>query len=237
MITNLADFYRSKAWEAFIRVLAAERTDENGLIICEHCGKPIIYKYDRIAHHKTHLTLANVNDAAIALNPDNIALVHHKCHNEIHERFGFAQPRAPRCKKVYLVHGSPCSGKRTYVDSVMGPGDIRLDLDDIWACISRQDAAGTFCRDERLRHNVFRVRDCMLDMVKTRYGEWNNAYIIGGYPRLMERERMAALYGAEMVHIDTPREVCIERAKQRPKEWAAYIKDYWETYQEGGERA
>lgn len=42
MITNLADFYRSKAWEAFIRVLAAERTDENGLIICEHCGKPII---------------------------------------------------------------------------------------------------------------------------------------------------------------------------------------------------
>ena len=77
----------------------------------------------------------------------------------------------------------------------------------------------------------------MLDMVKTRYGEWNNAYIIGGYPRLMERERMAALYGAEMVHIDTPREVCIERAKQRPKEWAAYINDYWETYQEGGERA
>lgn len=102
MITNLADFYRSKAWEAFIRVLAAERTDENGLIICEHCGKPIIYKYDRIAHHKTHLTLANVNDAAIALNPDNIALVHHKCHNEIHERFGFAQPRAPRCKRCTL---------------------------------------------------------------------------------------------------------------------------------------
>ena len=107
MITNLADFYRSKAWESFIRCLAAERLDENGVLWCEHCGHPIIYKYDRIAHHcKTFLTLSNVNDAAIALNPENIAFVHHRCHNEIHERFGFEKTRAPRIKKVYLIHGT-----------------------------------------------------------------------------------------------------------------------------------
>ncbi len=232
MITNLADFYRSKAWEAFIRVLAAERADENGVIWCAHCGKPIIYKYDRIAHHcNTFLTLANVNDAAIALNPENIAFVHHKCHNEIHERFGFAKPQAPRIKKVYLIHGSPCSGKSTYAAGVAGPGDIILDLDSIWGCISAQGTDGHFCRDERLRHNVFRLRDCMLDMIKTRYGEWNNAYIIGGYPRIMERERMISLYGAELIHIDTPQEICLQRAEQRPKEWAGYVKDYWEAFQ------
>lgn len=231
MITNLADFYRSKAWEAFIRVLADERADENGVIWCEHCGQPIILKYDRIAHHKKHLTLSNVNDATIALNPENIALVHHKCHNEIHERFGFAQPRAPRCKKVYLIHGSPCSGKSTYAASVSGPGDIILDMDAIWACISAQDSGGHFCRDERLRHNVFKIRDCMLDMIKTRYGEWANAYIIGGYPRIMERERMATLYGAEIIHIDTPKEICLQRASQRPKEWAGFIENYWDTFQ------
>ena len=231
MITNLADFYRSKAWEAFIRVLADERADENGVIWCEHCSQPIILKYDRIAHHKKHLTLSNVNDATIALNPENIALVHHKCHNEIHERFGFAQPRAPRCKKVYLIHGSPCSGKSTYAASVAGPGDIILDMDAIWACISAQDSGGHFCRDERLRHNVFKIRDCMLDMIKTRYGEWANAYIIGGYPRIMERERMATLYGAEIIHIDTPKEICLQRASQRPKEWAGFIENYWDTFQ------
>ena len=231
MITNLADFYRSKAWEAFIRVLADERADESGVIWCEHCGQPIIYKYDRIAHHKTHLTLSNVNDATIALNPENIALVHHKCHNEIHERFGFEKPRAPRCKKVYLIHGSPCSGKSTYAASVAGPGDLLLDMDAIWACISAQDSGGHFCRDERLRHNVFKMRDCMLDMIKTRYGEWCNAYIIGGYPRIMERERLASLYGAEIIHIDTPKEICLQRAAQRPKEWAGFINDYWETFQ------
>ena len=231
MITNLQDFYRSKAWEAFVRLLAAERADENGVIWCAHCGKPIIFKYDRIAHHKIHLTLANVNDAAIALNPDNIDLVHHRCHNEIHERFGFGNPKAPRVRKVFLVHGSPCSGKTTYTASVAGPGDLVLDMDAIWACISIPGSDGHECRDNRLRPNVFRVRDCILDMIKTRYGDWNNAYIIGGYPRIMERERMATIYGAEMLHIDTPREVCEMRAAQRPKEWAGYVAEYWDIYQ------
>lgn len=233
MITNLADFYRSKAWEKFIRCLADERTDENGVLWCAHCNKPIIFKYDRIAHHcNTFLTLANVNDATIALNPENIAFVHHRCHNEIHERFGFGKPQAPRIKKVYVIHGSPCSGKSTYVESVAGPGDIILDMDAIWACISG-GTDGHACRDGRLTHNAFRVRDCILDMIKTRYGDWNNAYIIGGYPRIMERERMATIYGAECIHIDTPKEVCMQRASLRPKEWAGYIENYFETYQEG----
>lgn len=236
MITNLADFYRSKAWERFIRVLAAERADDDGVIWCAHCGKPIIYKYDRIAHHKKHLTLANVNDASVALNPDNIDLVHHRCHNEIHERFGFGNPQAPRPKKVYVVHGSPCSGKSTYVQGVAGPGDIILDMDAIWACISPMGTmagnTGHYARDERLKSNVFRMRDCMLDMIRTRYGAWNNAYIIGGYPRMAERERLVTLYGAELVHVDTAQDVCLQRAAQRPKEWAGYINDYWNAFQQ-----
>lgn len=237
MITNLADFYRTKVWEAFARQLRAERADEDGVIWCAHCGKAIVYKYDCIAHHKKHLTLANVNDATVALNPDNIDLVHHRCHNEIHERFGFGQPQAPRPKKVYVVHGSPCSGKSTYVQGVAGPGDIILDMDAIWACISSTGAiagnTGHMARDDRLKSNVFRMRDCMLDMIRTRYGEWNNAYIIGGYPRQAERERLATIYGAEMVHIDTPRDVCELRARERPKEWLRYIGDYWDKYQVG----
>ena len=234
MITNLADFYRSKAWEAFVRVIASDRTDENGMILCEHCGKPIIHKYDRIAHHKTHLTLSNVNDAAIALNPDNIALVHHRCHNEIHERFGFAKSQAPRTKKVYIVHGSPCSGKTSFVAKAAGPGDIVMDMDAIWACISPEAAGGGgdghTARDNRLKQNAFHVRDCILDMIRTRYGDWNNAYIIGGYPRQAERERLASIYGAEMVHIDTPRDLCMLRAAERPKEWAEYVAAYWQAY-------
>ena len=232
-ITNLADFYRTPEWEALVAVLSLERANEAGDIICEHCGKPIVLKYDRIGHHKKHLTLGNVNDANVSLNPENIAFVHHRCHNEIHERFGFGQPvRVFRPKKVYLVHGSPCSGKSTYAASVAGKGDLILDMDAIWACISANAQDVHAGHDDRLRQNVFRVRDCILDMIKTRFGEWNNAYIIGGYPRIMERERMATIYGAEMVHIDTPRDVCELRAQERPKEWLQYIASYWDAYQE-----
>lgn len=232
-ITNLADFYRTDEWEALVAVLSIERANEAGDIICEHCGKPIVLKYDRIGHHKKHLTLGNVNDANVSLNPENIAFVHHRCHNEIHERFGFGKPNIRQPKKVYLVHGSPCSGKSTYTASVAGPGDLILDMDAIWACISTTDAQGIHAgHDDRLRQNVFKVRDCILDMIKTRFGEWQNAYIIGGYPRIMERERMATIYGAEMIHIDTPRDVCELRASERPKEWRQYIASYWDAYQE-----
>ena len=233
-ITNLADFYRTDEWEALVAVLSLERANEAGDVICEHCGKPIVLKYDRIGHHKKHLTLGNVNDANVSLNPENIAFVHHRCHNEIHERFGFGQPNVRQPKKVYLVHGSPCSGKSTYAASVAGPGDLILDMDAIWACISANAAAqGIHAgHDDRLRQNVFKVRDCILDMIKTRFGEWQNAYIVGGYPRIMERERMVSIYGAELIHIDTPRDVCELRAAERPKEWRQYIASYWDAYQE-----
>lgn len=238
-ITNLADFYRGKAWEAFMRILRIDRADENGIITCEHCGKPIVRKYDCIGHHKTHLTLANVNDATIALNPENVALVHHRCHNEIHERFGFQKPGTMRPKKVYIVHGSPCSGKTTYAASVAGPADLIMDMDAIWSCISASNIAKGMNihapREPKLRQNAFAVRNCILDMIRTRCGDWENAYIIGGYPRQAERERMAAIYGAEMVHIDTPREVCMQRASDRPGEWMGYIEEYWNSYQQGEE--
>lgn len=34
----------------------------------------------------------NVNDYSISINPDNIMLIHHRCHNLIYQRFeGFKQ--------------------------------------------------------------------------------------------------------------------------------------------------
>ena len=53
---TLSTFYRSKEWERFMRFLKEEREDENGFVICEHCGKPIVKKYDCIGHHKEELT-------------------------------------------------------------------------------------------------------------------------------------------------------------------------------------
>lgn len=223
----LADFYRSKEWEWFRNNLILERANERGEIICAHCGKPIVKAYDCIAHHKTELTESNYRDAAIALNPANIDLVHHKCHNEIHEKTGYKQP------KVYIVWGSPLSGKNTYVESVAKYGDLILDIDNLWQAVSGRPR---YEKPNRIKENVFALRDLLLQQIAQRRGYWQTAYIIGGYALPAERERIAERVGAECIHIDTSKAECLARLAacsdgRKKSEWEKYILDYWETFE------
>ena len=85
---TLSDFYKSPEWITLRKRLMIERsTPERGLL-CQKCHEPILKDPDCIAHHIIELALMNVNDVKISLNPYNILLVHHQCHNQIHERFG-----------------------------------------------------------------------------------------------------------------------------------------------------
>ena len=103
---TLSEFYRSKEWEAFRKVIIDERTDADGFVRDEVTGKPIVKQYDIILHHcKTFLTEENVNDRNISLNPDNIQIVSHKTHNMLHDKLGY------RRKEIFLVYGPPLSGK------------------------------------------------------------------------------------------------------------------------------
>lgn len=215
---SLSEFYRSNEWAAFTSLIRLERTVNNELI-CEHCYKAIVNKYDCICHHVVELTPDNVNDASIAFNPKNIMCVHAKCHNEIHSRFGSAW------KRVYLVYGSPCAGKTTYVYNIAGTEDIILDIDSLWSAICIHG------KPDRLKENVFALRDCMLDMIKTRRGKWRNAYIIGGYPMVMERKRFYDLYGAEPIFIDTPQNICQLRASEKPQGWIKFVDEWWSKFQ------
>ena len=49
--TKVHDFYKSKEWKQLKQILMNERLNENGELICEHCGKPILHTYDCIPHH------------------------------------------------------------------------------------------------------------------------------------------------------------------------------------------
>ena len=226
---KLETFYRSDEWCRLREIIMSERTTADGYIICESCGEPIFKRYDCIAHHKIELTEDNVNDANVSLNPDNIELIHFKCHNRKHQRFdGF-------CQRVYLVYGSPCSGKSTFVNDAANGDDLILDVDRIWDAICNdgryKKVNGKSKRPNRVKANVFGVRDCIIDMIKTRTGMWRNAYIIGGYPLKTERERLCDLLRAEPIFIDTPIDECIERAKaERPEEWQGYVQDWFDSY-------
>ena len=222
MFNSTTHFYKSDEWEFFRLTVINDRRTEDGLILCEHCGKPILKAYDLILHHIEPLTNTNVNDYEIALNPENIMIVHHGCHNEIHERFGTLPSR-----HIYLVYGAPCSGKSGYVSSIAGRHDLIVDMDSIFECISINDR---YDKPDSLKSIAFGVRDSLLDSIKVRRGKWINAYIIGGYPMASERERLTSIYGAEEIFIDVSKEECLMRCVDRPKEWTEYVETWFERY-------
>lgn len=225
MSYTLKSFYKSKEWANLLAQLKDERTKADGFLYCEHCGKPIIKAYDCIGHHKKELTESNVNDYQVSLNPDNIMLIHFRCHNQIHERWGFVKP-----KQVYLVYGAPCSGKTTWVREVAGSEDIVLDIDNIWQMISVNDR---YVKPNRLKTNVFGVRDCIMDMIRTRTGSWKNAYVIGGYPLGMERQRVIDSLGATPIFINEKKEVCLARAEAAERNgWKEHINQWFDDYTE-----
>ena len=222
---TLTTFYRSKDWVNLMQIIKLKRVNSEGLLICEHCKKPIVAKYDCIGHHIVELTEENVNDLDISLNEANIMLVHHRCHNIIHNKLGIG------CKQVYVVYGSPLSGKSTYVKDCLSYGDIVVDMDSIWQCISGQDR---YVKPKRLTQNAFDIRNLLIDSIRIRKGNWLNAYVIGGYPLISERERLIKSLGAREIFIDTPKEECIARLlrdeSRNRDEWLKYIDDWWEKF-------
>ena len=224
---SLYNFYRSKEFTNLRINIIHERTNIDGYLYCEHCHKPILKAYDCIAHHTIYLTEQNYTDANISLNPDLIQLVHHRCHNKIHNKLGYSN------REVYLVYGSPLSGKSSYVNDVLEPGDLVIDIDNIWQCVSGQDR---YIKPNRLKSVVFSVRDNLLESVKYRRGKWNTAYVIGGYPFEAERNRLLDELGAKPILIDTPQSECLNRLQDSDRDidgWTKYINDWWLQYNGG----
>lgn len=232
MFSSLSEFYNSKIWRDFRQRIIAERTNkDDGILYDEFNGQPLTNSYDIVLHHIQPLTMQNVNDYAISLNPANIQVVSHRSHNEIHKRFGFCTER-----KVYYIYGPPCSGKNTFVDKIKGNSDIVVDMDNIWQCIT---GGVRYDKPPALKTNAFILRDCLLDMIKTRAGKWERAFVIEGGAVKAERSRKIAALGAEAIYIDTDKETCLKRlandktrTEQHKQEWRKYIEQWFNDYTE-----
>lgn len=227
---RLDTFYQSKEWLAFRLQIISERTREDGYVYDEITNKPILRAYDLILHHKVELTDENVNDYSISLNPDNVQIVSHRTHNYIHDRLNTYGRQ-----QVFVVYGAPLSGKTTWVRENKGAGDLVLDIDNIWECISLQER---YNKPNGLKENVFAVRDCLLDCIRYRRGKWRRAYVIGGYPLASERDRIISQLAARAVFIDTPKEICIDRlenddARREQPAYRDYINEWFRLYEIG----
>lgn len=200
--------------------------------VCAKCGG--VFDISELRpHHKVELTLDNIDDVNVTLNPDNIEVLCHDCHNAAHKRFGYTVG----AKHVYLVYGSPCAGKTTYVNSVATRNDLIVDLDKIHRAIC---VCGLYDKPDATKRVAFNVRDYLLDEVRTATPrrKWQDAYIIGIYPDRIDRDMFVQDYGAELVHIDTSKEECIKRAYQDIERSSVrdamigWINAYWERYRE-----
>lgn len=230
MFTSLSQFYMSEEWRCLRASLLLERVNpKDGILYDEHNGQPLHNAYDIVAHHIDPITMANVNDYSISLNPQNIMLVSHRSHNEIHARYGFKM-----LKKVYYVYGAPCSGKSTFVQNSKGNSDLVVDIDRIWQAVT---GGALYEKPDALKAAVFGCRDKLLDIVKTRTGNWERAWIIEGGALKGERERRIAAMGAEDIYISTDRETCLMRLASDEnrihvqEQWRGYIDEWFERYQ------
>ena len=231
MYQNLTGFYNSAEWKRCREQIIAARTKADGFIYDEFSGQPLLKNYDIVAHHKIPLTLQNVNDPSIALNPENIMIVSQASHNEIHARFGYMAQR-----KVYYVYGAPCSGKTTFVNNIKGNSDLIVDIDNIWQCVT---GGKRYEKPNALKTNVFAIRDLLFDQVKTRAGKWERAYIIDGGALKGVRMRHIEILQAEGIFVDTDKETCLKRLlcddtrnQEQKTEWKKYIEQWFNDYQE-----
>ena len=238
---NTAQFYRSQDWQDCKAQVTAERL-RGGVLYCEYCNKPIIKNFNPnnrnnknaiVYHHKTHLNNFNVNDANISINPANIQILHWSCHNIIHERFSGQNTQIE--KKVYIITGAPCSGKKTYVSERLQPNDLVLDIDDLWQMLS---GLPRYIKPNCLKPIVFNLRQTLKDNIARGVGTWRNAYIIECLPYATDRKREVDRYKAhnvELITMDATREECLDRLHASPngrdiKQYEEFINEYYDNY-------
>lgn len=230
---SLAQFYTSAEWRKFRQIVIAERINPtDGVLYDEVSGKPILKSHEIILHHKIELTMQNVNDRSISLNPANIMIVTPKSHNEIHNRFGGRLQSWQR--KVYYVYGAPCSGKSSFVRENMQRGDLVLDIDSLWSALSGQPE---YIKPNEIKAVVFNARNAIIDSIKTRAGNWQTAWVIEGGALLGDRMRRIDTLGAESMFVDATRDECIKRLASDEKrravqpQWVEYIDRWFAEYQ------
>ncbi len=242
---TLSDFYNGKDWAACKAQVLQERL-KNGEVRCEHCGEVITKnfnpqannnKHAMVFHHKIELNIINVNDASISINPDNIAILHWACHNEVHKRFcaGAANNAQTRpTKKVYLITGPSCSGKTTFVKERASENDIVVDIDDIWQFVTR---GPRYFKPTWAKPFVFAIRDRMLGLIQDTKlnGVWQNAFVIESLPFARDRQARASQLQAEIITMDTTEEECLTRLRENPagrdiELYQGFIRDYFRRF-------
>ena len=244
-------FYKSEAWQLARAAYIGERVRIDGGL-CERCGHESDKPGEEL-HHITPLTPNNINDYNVSLNSGNFQWLCKDCHFIVHREIILKEfERARMAKKhilhngcyfndegelvkmgVYIVHGSPASGKSTLVRQKMTPGDLVVDLDLIKQSISLLPGKDT---PDNLLDVALGIRDYLYVLIEGRAVDCRNVWVIASLPRRAERQELAERLGAELIECKVPYHEAIARAKadderQNKTLQLALIDRYFEQYE------
>lgn len=126
---------------------------------------------------------------------------------------------------IYLIYGPPCSGKSTYIQSHLTEGDIVCDVDLIYSAISGRNPHDA---DLWAHETALLLKDRLLNIIRDKEGGWKNAYVtsLANTPEKLAAD-MERVKADEAILIDTPKEVCLERAKNRPPYFSLLIEEWF----------
>lgn len=130
---------------------------------------------------------------------------------------------------VYIVWGSPASGKTTYVKKHMEDGDLVVDLDLIKQSISMKEK--TTAGDDLL-NVALSVREHLYDLISERDIGCKNVWVVAGLPQKEERDKLSGrIKATEFIYIEATQKECIDRAmndsERKNKEMQKNIIEKW----------
>lgn len=128
---------------------------------------------------------------------------------------------------IYLIYGAPCSGKSTYISEHAKRGDLICDVDLIYQAISGEDPHDA---DLYIHEIALMLKRELLDIIRERKGTWKNVYVasIANTPEKVSK-LADQIKADECILINTPYEVCMDRAKSRSPYFQLLIQEWFET--------
>lgn len=188
MIT-LENFYTSKAWQKCRRYVIADILSRDGALYCSRCRKEIMEPNDAVLHHIKPLDDDTVGDPDVAYNPDNLEILCHSCHNAEHDK-GWSVSRE---KRVYILCGGTDADREKYIVEHASDGALVVSIPRI------QDALSPRRKRDRLMPIVWQVRDVVYTSIEKRFGPWTEAWIVGEFSNVAEREALARRMGGTVL--------------------------------------
>ena len=127
-------------------------------------------------------------------------------------------------KNIFIVSGSACSGKNTYIEQNKREGDLVWDFDKIHTALT---GLGSHQHIEEVRKYIFSMRKQFYKDLKTE--KKLRVWIINSSPLKKVRENLARELDADIIFLNRSQEECLKVAKnERPAEWENYVNSYFE---------